>query len=49
VLVLIECKHTEYAREKIIIDPWARMIPTTQWWNQDYERASKQDQYVVST
>ncbi len=21
VLVLIECKHTEYAREKIIIDP----------------------------
>ncbi len=49
VLVLIKCKHTEYARKKKIIDPKAHMIPTTQWWSQDYERASKQDQYVVST
>jgi hypothetical protein len=47
--VLIKCKHTEYARKKKIIDPKAHMIPTTQWWSQDYERASKQDQYVVST
>jgi hypothetical protein len=49
VLVLIKCKHAKYAKEKKIIDPRACKIPTTQWWSQDYERASKQDQYVVST